>query len=319
MGVFPKPESRAGFYAGLGVILLLAAIWVTAANESVVAHWHAGMARPEGEVLVLGNRALPGIGQQGQMVLVSGTPEVVEPARDPDFRVRVDTPLLQRRVEMFQWHELHLGGRITYQMDWIEHAVDSSRFEQPRGHANPNTFPFVSKPFTAPSVRLGHYLLGPKIVRALPGVMQPVKPDFQQLPANLQASFREQGDYLTTSTNPRMSSLGDLRVEWLAKPLHEVTVVAKLHGNLLQAGAGSAHDPGFQVWLGKQSLTDVFPGLPLQPPGMWFWRILGVLFALIGAVLLLRSLEPPRKRALWTLGIALGVLVIPAGLAWLLA
>ncbi len=310
-------ERRAGIPLVVGIVLLLAALWLVGSNERAAADWHRGMMRHGGQVLALGPDAAPDAGLYGRTVLVTGTPEVVEPPRDRDFRVRVDTPLLERKVAMFQWREVRVGGDVSYQMDWVDHAVDSSRFEQPEGHVNAQPFPFAGKRFMAPRVRLDHFVLAPAIVRALPSPLQPVSPDFSKLPPNLQASFQVRGGMLTTSADPAHPKLGDLRVRWLAAPLEEITVVARVDGDKLVPAEGAADGRGFQVQLGQRALTDVFADLPMPPGAVWAWRVLALLLAWTGAWLVVRRWRPGRAGTMAALGAGVAVLAALAGVVWL--
>lgn len=317
MGLIPHAQSHSSFIAGLGVILLVWAAWMTGSNESMAKQWHQGMAQPSGQVLVLGNDAVPKAASEGRMVLVTGTPTLVQAPRDNDFNVRADSPVLARKVEMFQWHEVRGTGPLSYQQNWIDHPVDSKRFTQPSGHANTQPFPFTGRVFTASEVRLGQFILAPAIVQALPGSAHPLPVNLSKLPANLQASLRGQGNYLTTVSRSGTPHLGDLRIQWLAKPFEEVTVVAQVHGKHLRPEAGAVRGPGFEVRVGEQSLTDVFAALPLRPKTVWTWRVLYLVLALVGAVMLLRAWERPSVRAPVALATAVVLLAVVTGVAWL--
>lgn len=313
-----KANRRAGAVMVAGIVLLLGGLWLSGAGEHRAVTWHRGLAQLGGGVLMLGPDTLPDAGQYGHLALISGTPEVVEPPRDPDFHVRADAPRLVRKVEMFQWHEVRVGGQVSYQQDWVDHAVDSSRFEHPAGHANMQAFPFPGRRFTAPVVRLGHYLLAPAIVRALPGPMHPLKPDLGRLPPNLQASFQVQGDGLTTSADPQHPRLGDLRVQWLVAPLRQVTVVARVDGNRLVPAPQILDGEGFRVQVGQQSLTDVFAGLPLPPAAVWVWRAVALLLAWAGAwLILLAWRRSPSTRAAAALASAVALIGLVVGGVWL--
>lgn len=249
-------KHRTWLLLGAGCVLLLAGLWIVGANEHAAAAWHQGLAAHGDATVVAASGPTAGAGT----VLVSGVPDVTELPRDPDFRVYANSPVLLREVSMFQWHEVRADGTASYEQDWVDHPVDSRHFDQPRGHVNTQTFPFVGKRFQAPEVRLGQYVLTPAIVRSLPGLLQPIKPDLSRLPANLQASFRVHDGTLTTVATGAAPSLGDLRVSWMALPLRTVTVVAQVDGNKLVPAPG--RQPGFEVWVGKQALTDVFADLP---------------------------------------------------------
>lgn len=308
-------QADIGFVAG--IVLVLAALWMIGANEHAVADWQMGMSRHGGDVLVLGPDTTPGVDLDGQEVLVTGMPEVVEPPRDRDFRVHVDTPLLVRKVAMFQWREVRVGGQVFYEQDWVDHAVDSSHFGQPAGHANTQPFPFETARFMAPQVRLDHFMLAPTIVKALPMPLQPVTPDFSRLPANLQASFQAHGDMLSTSVNPENPQLGDLRVHWLAMPPKVVTVVARVDGDRLMPAKGAAAGEGFQVQLGQRSLTDIFADLPLPPDAVWPWRVVALLLAWLGAWLIVRRWRPAHLAVPVALAWSVAMLGALAGVMWL--
>src|SRR5699024_7000307 len=176
-------------------------------------------------------------------------------------------------VSMFQWHEVHVGNDLSYQMGWIDHPVDSSRFKQPRGHLNTQPFPFRSQRFSAAHVRLGNFTLASAIVKALPMPLEPVKPDMNRLPANLQASFYVRDGTLSTSSDAAHPRLGDLRVRWSAMPLKAITVVATVDGDHLVPAKNASDGKGFRVQVGQRSLTDVFADLPLPTGAVWAWRV----------------------------------------------
>ncbi len=305
---------RAWLVPLLGIVLVLVAVWMLAANERTAAAWHRGMSRPDGDVLVLAANATPDKALQGRQVLVSGVPQVAKPPHDRDFHVWADTPLLVRKVAMFQWHELDAGAQVSYQLDWIDHPVDSSRFRHPAGHANTQAFPFTGQRFQAPQVRLGHFTLAPAIVHALPGPLQLLQPDFSHLPANLQASFQVRAGTLTTSADPQRPRLGDLRVRWLVRPLERVTVVARVDGARLVPAPGPGQ--GFDVQVGTQSLTDMFPALPLPLRAVWAWRAGALVLAWIGAWLLLLQWWRPRGALPLALAGSAALLALVAGIVW---
>ena len=300
-----------------GAALLALALVLLFFNERGVLAYRQAAERHGGSVLDLGTEAYPDSDQYGRMVRVTGTPEVVEPPRDPDFGVRADTPLLVRKVQMFQWREVRVGARVNYEMDWVGHAVDASRFEHPQGHANPGPFPFDGARFGAPSVRLAHYHLVPAIVRALPGASVPIDADLSRMPANLAASFQVVDGHLLTSANPRSPQLGDLRVSWEAVPLQQVTVIARVDGRTLEPAAGASDGRGFEVQVGDRALRDVLPDLPPVPGAVWTWRVLALLVAWGGVVLLWPVLRRRRFDVLAALGIAVVALTLLASATWI--
>lgn len=238
----------------------------------------AGAVLPVVALVLLGGVLAPrqAMAGDGGTLRVTGTPQVVEPAHDPQFNVSADTTRLVRQVEMFQWREVGAGAGRHYAMDWVDHPVDATRFAQPQGHANPGAFPFDGKQFFAPAVRLGDYTLDAAIVRGLPGAGSIIHADLSHLPANLAATFQVVDGTLVTSAQPDAPRLGDLRVRWKAVPLQPVTVVARADGDTLVATTAAGAEP------------------ERAPPSgsAWMWRLL----ALLAVVLLGGALLAVRRR-----------------------
>ena len=298
-----------------GALLMLAGVGLVAMTIRGQLNYRAAVERHGGEVTSLAEDALPQAGQHGAMVRLVGTPQVVEAPLDPDFNLQVDTPVLVRHVEMFQWREVRIGNSVHYELDWVDRPLDASHFKEPVGHTNPASFPLSGKQFDAGLVRLGGFRLSPQLLNALPGSEQ-VAPDPKLLPENLAASFTPYQDYLVTSARPGDPRLGDLRVSWNAVPLQEMTIVARIDGDKLVAAADAADGKGYDVEVGNVPLLDVFPDLPVPPAHVMGSRVLAMLLAMLGAFLLLVT---HRHRGDVLMALALGALAVGtvASVLWL--
>src|SRR5690242_6619531 len=151
-----------------GLALVIAGLLLIGFTE------HADRLRAMGEdalggFVLRGDGAKPGPSSDGQLVFVSGPVQIAGPARDAQFNVSAEAVALARKVEMFQWHETD-GAIRSYDLDWVDHPVDASKFAQPGGHENPGPFPFEGGRFDSPDVRVGGFRLGPKLVGGIPGV-----------------------------------------------------------------------------------------------------------------------------------------------------
>lgn len=247
-------------------------------------------------------------GPQGRMLRVSGPLTVVEAPRDADFNLSVATPVLTRHVEMFQWREVRLGAAVHYEMDWSEQPQDSSRFAQPKGHANPAAFPLHSERIDAGLVRVGGYALDPVLLHGLPG-SEPVAPDPAHLPPNLAASFSAYQGRLVTSADPAQPRLGDVRVSWEAVPLQTVTILARQQGGRLVPGDPATLDgQGFDIEPGEQAVGNDDAPVPVDL--LLARRAGAVLLAALGSYLLLR--ERRRRLADAPLALAVGLTVVAA-------
>lgn len=299
----------------VGALLVLAGIGLVAMTARSLLNYRAVASLHGGEVVDLGANAQPGAGQHGSMVRVVGTPTVVEAPHDPDFNLRVNTTMLVRHVEMFQWREVRVGSSVHYELDWVDHLLDAGHFEDPKGHANPVSFPISGKQFDAGLVQIGGFKLGPVLLHAIPGT-QRITPDPGSLPENLAASFSRYQDYLVTSARPGDPRLGDVRVSWNEVPLQELTVVGRIDGDQLVAATDAADGKGYVVQVGDVPVLDIFPDLPIPPEFVSSWRILAVLLASLGAFLLL-SAQRDRRDPLLALGLGALVVGVVASVLWL--
>lgn len=295
-----------------GVVLVLLGLWLALAGERGEQAWRATLARHGGAVVDLGHAMEPVDGLQGEMVRIVGTPRVVVSPYDADFNQQAATAVLTRHVAMFQWRELRLGDQLTYEQDWVDAPVDSSRFVQAREHINPGAFPIKRAHFASDSVQLGGYTLGKALVRALPG-SEPVTVNAKAVPANLAATFSEHDNALVTSDVPGHPQVGDLRVSWSGVPTQEVTVIARVDGDHLLAVPDAADGQGYEVDVGDSSLLDMRPDMAAQPASPWLKRALALLLATLGAGLLWFGLraQPDVPAALGG-----GLLAIGVGGTW---
>jgi hypothetical protein len=293
----------------------VAMVWL-GLNERNVQAYRIAAERHGGVVLDLGRHAQPSSGQYGHMVRVAGTPVIVQRPRDPQFNVTADAIRLTRVVEMFQWHEVHMGHSVFYEQDWEDHPIDSSRFVHPQGHRNHVRFPFTSEQFVAPNVRLGGFRLAPQMIASINGD-QPVTPDMASLPPNLAASFQLYHGALVTSADPGSPRLGDIRVRWRAVPPQSITVIARAEGAYLKPAVGVADGAGYEVQIGDRSLADVLPDLPPRPKHPWAMRIMALLLAWAGVILFGQRHRRMPVAWLTTLAVALALTTALGAALWI--
>jgi len=299
----------------VGVLLMFAGVMLVALTAHSLMNYRLAANRHGGEIMDLGSDTSLQTGQYGHMARVVGTPSVVEPPSDPEFGQKVNTPVLVRHVEMFQWRELHFGSAISYELAWMDRLLDASRFDQPVGHANPASFPISGKKFDATLVQIGGFRLSPELVRALPGSAT-VEPDMKSLPANLAASFSPYQQYLTTSTQPDSPRVGDVRVSWDEIPLREMTIFARIDGDRLVPATDVADGKGYDIEVGEVPLLDMLPDMPIPPDYLVFRRIAAVLLAALGAFVLLVA-RNRRRDPLLALGLGALVVGVVSTVLWL--
>lgn len=311
------PEFRSIGMTLVGAALLLVALAVLAVNEENVLTYRQAALR-HGGMVVDATGTGPSDANNGEMVRVTGTPEVTIPPHDRDFGIHADAPMLWRTVEMYQWKQTDYAGQVGYEMDWFDHPVDWTIFRHPGHHHNPPSLPFGSARFVAAGMRLDGFELSPPIIDAMPGRVA-YTPDFSSLFPNLAASFRQVGGKLLTSEDLASPQLGDLRVSWTVAPLQTVTVIARNRDGVLMPARGLVNEPGFALQVGNHPVVDLQPDLPPEPLLPWVWRVLALLTAGAGMHMLLRGVSPGRREVQAAVTLALTLTCGLAGVMWIVA
>lgn len=233
-----------GFFFGL--LMVFGAIALLAWNEHRTVKTRKGLDQGAAAVVVAPlDRVDPALA--GRLVHVSGPTRTQAGSMDPEFQLRRDALALQRTVEMYQWREKkterkekNAGGSETtvteysYTQGWADELIDSSRFHQPAGHANPSRMPLRSQRYDAPDAQLGAYRLSASQLGAI-GAWRDLL--ISDLPPNLRSEGWGMGvnGELYRGLSPSSPRVGDLRVRYRELPPSTISVVAQQEGNGLMA------------------------------------------------------------------------------------
>lgn len=177
----------------------------------------------------------------GRLVYVAGPISVASSVSDVDFGIRSDGLRLVRKVEMYQWTEEQqtethkkLGGaeeRVTtyrYARKWMDHPVDSSKFHERAGHANP-AMTYQERNLLAPKPRIGAYALPDNMVNGF-GTTRPLPVGDDRaapLERRLRRPVRVVDGVLYIAGDPAKPVVGDMRVSFSEVPLQEASVIAR--------------------------------------------------------------------------------------------
>ena len=208
----------------------------------------------EGEGVCISVESNANIDQElnGKLVHMSGKADTKDVLTDDQFGVSATAISLERQVEMYQWIEesrtqekKKLGGSVekvttyTYKKDWSSQAIDSSGFKE-SGHDNPSSMEFESDRIYASNVSFGAFRLSESQIKRI-GSSQNYK-----FPTNFVCKVERvkvvggkiyvpNGETRSNPKNVRdvagQPRIGDMRVTFSVVYPHEISIIAKQHGD----------------------------------------------------------------------------------------
>ncbi len=167
--------------------------------------------------------------------------------RDPLFLVRAQVIRLIRDVKMYQWKEIQTDHTTThsdgsqshetvysYKKVWSQRALESSRYQRPKGHQNP-AMPYSSLSFTAKAVQLGAFKLSPKFINQIPkrAPLALTQAQIEKINLKLKTAFKLMGVAAGTG-EVAQPKIGDLRVSFRVIQPQLVSVMAQQYNGELR-------------------------------------------------------------------------------------
>lgn len=218
-----------------------------------------------------------------------------------DEYIKVNTPALDRKVEMYQWEEKkYTSGsgsskrrEYKYRKIWSEHPISSTNFHR-SGHDNP-PMPVRSESFRAANSQIGVFSADIAVTDAIKPVQElPMNKSFLNSDINVKYKLREAGLYLPSPYVKEYSSdytpgvqIGDIKITYRYIPVNTtVSVIAgqinnKLTSfdtakyNIVLAETGTVSASGMiQHFEDKQTMQ------------VWKIRLIGIVLMFIGIMLL---------------------------------
>lgn len=225
----------------------------------------------------------------GRLVHVSAFTKTDDVLTDETFGVSETAIRLERSVEMYQWvesssssSETKLGGSkettttYDYSTEWQSSLVDSSGFQSPDGHRNPNAMPYESRLEQANNVSLGAFSLSESQIGRLSKSeslrVSTVAPGVKG------AKLHDGAVYI--GADPAHPSVGDTRVKFSVVRPGAVSVVAEQAGTSFSPYQAEA---GGQVFLLEEAVVsaDAMFETAQRSNAMMTWILRGVGFLMM--------------------------------------
>lgn len=272
-------NSVKGIFIGLGVVVLC--IFILGLNEcnnvnNIRAYAEAG------KNLVETGTAAVNAANEGRLVAVTGRLSF-SPVSDSAYNVRVNSFVIKRVVEMYQWRETRQGSSTdeqvtyTYNQVWSSSPISSSGFYQTSGHENPawpSDSRYQSGASYAEDAKLGDFTLTTSQVAQLPTNVYVTPPDGI-------AGMTRNGNYLQNYTgNP---DVGSIRVSWESSNITQASALAKQSGTALVNYTTKNDIAINRIFAGDMTGADMVQAMrDANKMGTWFFRILLTILICIG-------------------------------------
>jgi len=296
-----------GAFKGIlfGFLMVAAAFVLLFWNEGRAVERHKTLQEGAGAVVsVSADRVDPA--HEGDLVHVSGRAETDATLADDTFGTRAQALRLARRVEMYQWKEdksskttKKVGGgtetttTYTYDKEWSDQPIDSSRFHNASGHENPGTMPWQSEEWTADRVTLGRFVLSPSLVSDIDRWQKLPVTSTDNLPPALRWKARTaDGGYYFGEGSPSSPRVGDVRVSFRTVQPTDVSIVSQQTGQSFRPFQAKAGGTIELLELGTVPAASMFAAAEHQNTMLtWGLRLAGFLLMAFGFSTILRPLS----------------------------
>ena len=298
-------QSVMGVLVGLG--LLLAMLVLLFWNEGRAVKTARGLSQGASDLVMPSSQQVdPAL--EGKLVYLVGEPLAPVPLHDAHTGVSAPGLRLQRKVEMYQWvqdsqskQEVALGGTQTtttqysYNAQWREQAVDSSRFEQAAQYSNP-AMALRGESFLAEGVQLGSWALDAPVLGQLgAGQAYPVSQyDLVALQHAIGPQLPVQlvDGQIHVGANPQAPAVGDYRISYSIVPVQALSIIGRQTGHGIRPWQADSGSQVLMVQTGVVAAEQMFSQAHSGNSSMtWIFRALGTLLLVIAINMVLGPLS----------------------------
>lgn len=277
----------------IGLLLVVATIGLLWWNEGRTIDTAKGLAEGREAVVVVGTAKVDP-GNDGELVHVQGETATGTPVVDELFGLEANVLSIVRTVEMYQWEEdrdTDSDGdtHYTYDEEWLDEPIDSSRFRRERGHENPpGDFPFDSATVHSEDATMGDF--------ELPGAVIDELEHFRAMPEDWYDG-RVEGSaisdrYVYFGDDPSEPEIGDVRVSFAVVQPGPASVIAEQRGSTFAPWATSRDTEVLLVSSGHASADAMFTAAEeANRTTAWVIRMAGLAIMALGFSMVLGPLS----------------------------
>lgn len=286
-----------------GLVLILAMVVILFWNEGRAVQTARSLAEGAGLVVSVSSSSIDPA-DEGKLVHVSGPVTTSGPVSDPKFGIGASGLSLVRRVEMYQWVEksttekkVEFGGsetqvtKYTYERQWSDSYQDSSKFNEPAEHANPQP-KYEREVIDVTSAKLDAWTLDGAVISKVGGSKPfPVAAEEQtriqeKLGNSVQVHVIEGRIHI--GLIPEKPGVGDYRISYEYVPLDAISVIGRQSEGGIAFYPTASGDELLLVQNDKVQAQEMFKSAASANSMMtWIIRLAGILFLIFGFAALL--------------------------------
>ena len=297
----------------IGLALFIAGFPVLFWNEGDSVKTAKAIDEGEGACIAVESNANVDQEMEGKLVHMSGKADTKDVLTDDQFGVSATAIRLERNVEMYQWVEesrsqkkKKLGGSeetvttYTYKKDWMPTAIDSSGFKE-QGHDNPGVMEFESQKMQAANVTFGAFRLNESQIDHIGSAKQYAFPTgfvckVERVKVQGGTIYVPNAETRNNALNNRdvasQTRIGDMRVTFRVVYPHEISLIAKQHGDTFVAYTAKNGKKLSYLQDGVKDAAEMFQTARTNNAIMtWLVRIGGFLMMFIGLSMVFKPLS----------------------------
>ena len=297
----------------IGLALFIAGFPVLFWNEGDSVKTAKAIDEGEGACVAVESNATVDQEMEGKLVHMSGKADTKDVLTDDTFGVSATAIRLERNVEMYQWIEesrtsekKKLGGSVekvttyTYKKDWMPTAIDSSGFKE-QGHDNPGVMEFESQKMQAANVTFGAFRLNESQIDHIGSAKQYAFPTgfvckVERVKVQGGTIYVPNAETRNNALNTRdvasQTRIGDMRVTFRVVYPHDVSLIAKQHGDTFVAYTAKNGKKLSYLEDGVKDAAEMFQTARTNNAIMtWLVRIGGFLMMFIGLSMVFKPLS----------------------------
>lgn len=230
---------------------------------------------------------------EGKLIATNGPITYNGEVIDVTFDVQVESPLLKRVVEVYQWDEDSSTDddgdtTYTYSKVWKDYIIDSSNFHE-GGHDNTFSLPFNNETFVADEVFVGAFKLTQEQASDLSTKGYVRNFNTERV---LELGYTINDQYLTTSTDVNHPEIGDARISFVYHDATELSVLAVQRGDGFEDYVSTVGKTVSKMVDGKYNGEQLVTIVEKENKILkWVLRIVGIIFSIAGVAAILKPIS----------------------------